>query len=89
MKLRDVTAIMGGILAEIATLAVLLMRSEMGLGGIVFLSVWAYVFAWIGVMWITEPKKVPARRHDAPQLYKLDKTAYYCLEECTDESKAG
>lgn len=89
MKLRDVTAIMGGMLSEIATLAVLLMWTDMGLGGIMFISVLAYIFAWAGVMWATEPKKVPARQHNSPQIYTLNKTAYYSLEEDTNESKVG
>lgn len=81
MKLRFYAAIVTGMLAEILTLGGLYFWSSMELGGMVFCSVWAYIFGIAAVMYVTEQKKPQHKRRDL-QIHNLKEEGWNERKVC-------
>ena len=73
MRLRFFAAIVTGALAQVLSLMGLLAWTGMDLLEVAVWSIFIYFAALMAVIWITEPKKIKARRHTEPQLYDLKK----------------
>ena len=73
MRLRIFTAIVTGALAQVLSLMGLLAWTKLDLLEVAVWSIFFYFVALMAVIWVTEPKKIKARRHTEPQIYDLKK----------------
>ena len=82
MKLRYITSILAGALAELITLMICWRVTEMGIVDLFIAGYLAYMAGLIGCMRLTRTKEaIHTRKHTEPQIYTLSKEDYYKLEE--------
>ena len=71
MKLRYYAAVMTGCLAEVLSMAAMLIWTDVDLLEITVWALLAYLAAVCAVLWFTEPKQERARRHTEPKIFGI------------------